>query len=95
MAIEIATVPGTPQTEARRVHGRPRLGPLALILLLTAGLGAVAVGSLATGAVPISPRTILAAMLGQHPLTETQRLILFHIRLPRVLASGLVGCGRE
>ena len=94
MAIEIAT--GAPQTETvsgRRVHGGPRLGPLALIVLLTAGLGAVTVGSLATGAVPISPRTILAAMLGQHPLTVTQRLILFHIRLPRVLASGLVGSG--
>ena len=76
-----------------RVRGRPRLGPLALILLLTAGLGAMTLGSLATGAVPISPRTILAAMLGQHPLTDTQRLILFHIRLPRVLSSGLVGSG--
>ncbi len=53
----------------------------------------MALVSLATGAVPISPRTILSAMLGHHPLTETQRLILFHIRLPRVLASGLVGSG--
>ena len=89
--MEIATVTATrPHTEVRV---RPQLGPLALILLLTAGLGAVALGSLATGAVPISPRAILAAMLGQHPLTDTQRLILFHIRLPRVLASGLVGSG--
>jgi iron complex transport system permease protein len=100
LAVEIAAVSGTPHREAgpgagaeRRAHGRARLGPLALILLLMAGLGAVALGSLASGAVPISPRAILAAMLGQHPLTETQRLILFHIRLPRVLASGLVGSG--
>jgi iron complex transport system permease protein len=96
LAIEIATVTDTPHSEAgsgSRERGRPRLGPLALVVLLTVGLGAMTLGSLATGAVPISPRTILSAMLGQHPLTETQRLILFHIRLPRVLSSGLVGSG--
>jgi iron complex transport system permease protein len=48
-------------------------------------------GSLAIGAVPISPRSMLLAVLGQAPLSNMQRLILFHIRLPRVLASGLVG----
>ena len=62
-------------------------------MLLTAALGVATLVSLATGAVSISPRTIFAAMLGHQPLTEMQRLILFHIRLPRVLASGLVGSG--
>jgi iron complex transport system permease protein len=76
---------------ARRGGAGSKLGPLPLIVLLTAALGGVTLVSLAIGAVPISPRTIFAAMLGQHPLTETQRVILFQVRLPRVLASGLVG----
>ena len=97
MAIEIATVSSSPRLppvkgprSSKRRNGK--LSPLAF-LLLTVALGVVTLVSLATGAVPISPRTIFAAMLGHHPLTETQRLILFHLRLPRVLASGLVGSG--
>lgn len=99
MAIEIATVSGAPpvgnlrqEPDAGGRHRR-KLDPLALVVLLMVALGAVALGSLATGAVSISPRTILAAMLGRHPLTGTERVILFHVRLPRVLASGLVGSG--
>ena len=91
MAIEIATVSNTPVDVSRRE--RVRLSPLALIALLTIALGVTTLVSLATGAVSISPRTIFAAMLGYQPLTEMQRLILFHLRLPRVLASGLVGTG--
>ncbi len=95
MAIEIATAPGLKRgspPEASRRQGR-KLGALPLIVVLAAALGVVALLSLATGAVSISPRTILAALLGHKPLSEMQRLILFHIRLPRVLASGLVGSG--
>lgn len=91
MAIEIATV-SHPALEVGR-HAKVRLSPLALIVLLTAALGVTTLVSLAAGAVSISPRTIFAAMLGYQPLTEMQRLILFHLRLPRVLASGLVGSG--
>jgi iron complex transport system permease protein len=58
---------------------------------LAAALCVVTVWSLATGAVSISARTIVGAVFGGHPLSEMQRLILFRIRLPRVLASGLVG----
>jgi iron complex transport system permease protein len=68
-----------------------KIGPWALIVALTAVLCVVTVWSLATGAVSISARTIAGAALGTHPLSEMQRLILFRIRLPRVLASGLVG----
>ena len=64
-----------------------------VLVVLVVVLGLAILGSLATGAVSIAPKAILAAMIGQHPLTETQRLILFRIRLPRVLASGLVGSG--
>ena len=91
MAIEIATVSNTPLEVSR--HERVRLSPLTLIVLLTVALGVTTLVSLASGAVSISPRTIFAALLGYHPLTEMQRLILFHLRLPRVLASGLVGAG--
>jgi iron complex transport system permease protein len=95
LAIEIATAPSLKQGSAPEVSRSQerKLGALPLIVLLTAALGFVALLSLATGAVAISPRTIFAAMLGHQPLTEMQRLILFHIRLPRVLASGLVGSG--
>jgi iron complex transport system permease protein len=99
LAIEIATVSGAAHASfpqhaeppPRRGGGRKRLSPLPLIVLLSVALGVVTLVSVATGAVPISPRTIFAAMLGHHPLTETQRVILFQVRLPRVLASGLVG----
>jgi iron complex transport system permease protein len=47
--------------------------------------------SLATGAVRVSPLTILNAVFGRHPLTETQQIIILQIRLPRVLASAVVG----
>jgi iron complex transport system permease protein len=98
LAIEIATVSGTSpgagedSSEVSR-RERVRLSPLALIMLLTIALGVTTLVSLATGAVSISPRTIFAAMLGHQPLTEMQRLILFHLRLPRVLTAGLVGAG--
>ena len=89
MAIEIATASHAAGSlrETSEGHGRW----LALLMLLSLTLGAVTLASVATGALPISPRAILAAMFRQQALTTTQRLVLFHIRLPRVLASGLVG----
>jgi iron complex transport system permease protein len=65
--------------------------PFAVFLVLTIALVAATVGSLAIGAVPVSPRSILQAMVGLEPLNNVQRLILFHLRLPRVMAAGLVG----
>ena len=55
------------------------------ILLLA--LAACVLGSVSIGAIPIPVRTML------HPgaLSETQRTILLAIRLPRVLASAVVG----
>ena len=90
MGIEIATVS---VTQAPAVPRPPRraFAPLALNLLLIVGLGLMILVSLGIGAVHISPRTIFAAMFWHRPLSETERLILFHLRLPRVLASGLVG----
>ena len=101
MAIEIATLssaapdrslqPEEPPERSSRRKGKVGLG--ALIVSLTAALGVVTLVSLAIGPVSISPRILIAAMLGHQPLTEMQRLILFHIRLPRVIAAALVGSG--
>jgi iron complex transport system permease protein len=90
LAIEIATVATThhPAVEGTR---RRTVAPLALNLLLIVGLGLVTLISLGTGAVHISPRAIFSTMFWHRPLSETERLILFHLRLPRVLASGVVG----
>src|SRR5271170_3337978 len=62
-----------------------------LVGLLVAMLVTAVLLSLATGAVRISPTAILGALFGHHPLTTTQQIILLQIRLPRVLASGVVG----
>jgi iron complex transport system permease protein len=95
--MEIA--PGAPQAVSAPVRqdkgadGKGRVSPLPIIVVLVVALVVVTLASVATGAVRIAPRALFVAMLGDHPLTETQRLILFHIRLPRVLASGVVGSG--
>src|SRR5258707_12740397 len=77
------------QTHARLT--KSRVGFVTLISLLVVALVTVVLSSLATGAVRVSPGAILAALLGHHPLTATQQIILLQIRLPRVLASGVVG----
>jgi len=64
---------------------------VSLICFLGALLLAVILFSLAIGAVHVAPGEILAALFRHHPLTETQRTILLQIRLPRVLASAVVG----
>jgi len=70
---------------------RGRIGFVTLISLLVMVLVIVVLFSLATGAVRVSPGAILAALFGRHPLTATQQIILLQIRLPRVLASAVVG----
>src|SRR5260370_791641 len=81
-----------PQTRARDEHlPKGRVGFVTLISLLVVGLVTAVLFSLATGAVRVSPRAILAALFGHHALTATQQIILLQIRLPRVLASGVVG----
>jgi iron complex transport system permease protein len=62
-----------------------------LVALLVVALVTVILLSLATGAVRVSPGAILSAIFRNHPLTATQQIILLQIRLPRVLASSVVG----
>ena len=82
-------MPNTHGRDAGSTRGRAAF--LALVSLLVLGLMLVVVFSLATGAVRVSPGAILAALFGHHPLTATQQTILLQIRLPRVLASAVVG----
>jgi iron complex transport system permease protein len=58
---------------------------LAVLLLLSILV------STSFGAVRIPIAALAQALLRQHSLTETQHAILFTIRLPRVLASAVVG----
>ena len=64
---------------------------MTLVVLLVLLLVTVVLFSLATGAVRVSAGEILSALFGNHPLTATQEIILLQIRLPRVLASAVVG----
>ena len=61
--------------------------------MLAAVLVATILVSLSLGAVHVPVRTILSAAIRPHELilTATQSTILFAIRLPRVLASAIVG----
>ncbi len=70
---------------------RARSRHLALILLLCGALAGAIFLSLAVGAVPVSPAALAGALFPGHPLTPVQRAILFELRLPRILASALVG----
>ena len=81
-----------PETHARAGHSaRGKIGFATLVVLLAVALIVAILFSLATGAIRISPATIVTALLGHEPLSATQRLILLQIRLPRVLASAIVG----
>jgi iron complex transport system permease protein len=64
---------------------------LVIIFLLVAALFASIMVSVSIGAIHISLGAMMAAMLQRRALTETQHTILFAIRLPRVLASSVVG----
>jgi iron complex transport system permease protein len=90
-AAESSQLP-TLETHSRGEHS-PKGGGVFVVLisLLVAGLVVSVLLSLATGAIHVSPRAILGAVLRHHPLTATQEIIVLQIRLPRVLASAVVG----
>lgn len=104
MATEVSEVTVTPMTSAPApvAPGERRSSALAtkpaavrslgLILLLLAVVLALAiVGSMSLGAVHVPLAAMLSAALRRGALSDTQHTILFQIRLPRVLASALVG----
>jgi iron complex transport system permease protein len=62
-----------------------------IISLLLVALLVTLLVAISLGAVRVPLRDMGAALLHRRALTETQRTILFAIRLPRVLAAALVG----
>ena len=59
--------------------------------MLTVALLLAIVVSLGVGAVGVPARSLVQALLGREPLTADQRIIIFSLRLPRILAAALVG----
>ncbi|HOX90068.1 MAG TPA: iron ABC transporter permease [Burkholderiaceae bacterium] len=70
------------------------LAPL-IVLSACVLLGAVAVIAIGTGAVKIEPGKVLAILLGQASpdVTEAQRVVVWSVRLPRVLLAIVAGAG--
>lgn len=68
---------------------RRRLGTTAALGLLAGALCLAVVVALATGAVPLPPGRILAALAGDAPARDVA--IVHALRLPRTLAAALIG----
>lgn len=91
MSVQIAQ--GAPAAGTRRLRS-----PATVAILLAVALAAAALAALATGPVSISPRAmgalVLDALAGRHdPATARDGLVLFSIRLPRVVLAALIGAG--
>jgi iron complex transport system permease protein len=71
---------------------RSRWGPS---LVFSAGLlllGLSVLAGAAVGTINISPRSVLAALAGNHSaLSTAEQTILLHLRLPRVLTAAMIG----
>ena len=80
-----------PKADIRESAPKGRVDFVTLIVLLAMVLVTVVLFSLGTGAVHVSSGAILSALFGSHSLTATQEIILLQIRLPRILAAGVVG----
>jgi len=73
---------------------RQGITPLKVVytgLILTAMLVIIALISLSVGPAKISLKDILAWLIGYKSIDQTAWMILFKIRLPRILLAGLVG----
>lgn len=64
---------------------------VALLLLLACALAVSILLSLSVGAVHVGAPELLRSLLTHHHLTPTEQLIVLQIRLPRILASAVVG----
>ena len=64
---------------------------LLVVLMLLTALGGIMMVSVSLGAIHIPLETMVFALLQRRQLTEAQHTILFSIRLPRVIASSIVG----
>jgi len=84
------------QTHTTRMRERNRQGitPLKVLytgLILIGILVIIALISLSMGPAKISLKDILAWLIGSKSIDQTAWMILFKIRLPRILLAGLVG----
>jgi len=74
------------------VHGKTGKTHLGRVFSLLLGVLVIAIlYSTVLGAVRVPIQTLFGSMLGHHALSQEQEVILFQIRLPRILASALVG----
>ena len=87
MEVEVA-VPSA-ATSAAANHPAPNLG--AILCVLTTLLLAAMIFSMTVGAVHVSTRTILTALLAQHSLSGSESIILLQVRLPRTIAAAIIG----
>jgi len=78
----------SPMQTKRKIHAA---GFTSLLSLLSVILLISILVCTSFGAVRVPVSTMVQAFLGRHALTQTQHIILFTIRLPRVLASAVVG----
>lgn len=89
MASEVATTAklAVPHTSRHRWSRLQFALPAALALLVVTALVGAAVG-----AVSISPWTVVRALLGHSSaLSPAEKMILLHVRLPRVITGGIIG----
>jgi iron complex transport system permease protein len=70
--------------------GRPTRHRVFLGIMIAA-LAVAIVVSLGVGAVGVPARKLASTLLGRDTLTAEQRVIIFSLRLPRILAAALVG----
>jgi iron complex transport system permease protein len=82
---------GSPPQDAHRVRSSERALFLLILVSLLVVLAAVFVLSMGMGATKIGVREVLHCLLDWHRSADTNSVILFDIRLPRVLASALIG----
>ncbi len=83
--------PGQSPEPAPRPQRTHRGSYAALLVLLAAALALSILLSLSIGAVHVKPADLIQAAFTSHHLPATERLILLQIRLPRILASAVVG----
>jgi iron complex transport system permease protein len=101
METEVSKIAITPMTSVPSGRRSPELAPssaiegrltlFAIMFCLLGLLFATVLVSVSFGAVRVPVRMMLAALFQHQALTETQHTILIAVRLPRVLASAVVG----
>ncbi len=61
---------------------------LAALALLVMG---VALGALFVGSAPVSPRAVVGVLIGREPATAVDQVVVWSLRLPRIVAALLAG----